>query len=98
MTENRTIWLEEKETKEKLYYVYALGRMESAYTSEAEAILKADELMGTVVDSNYHMVWERSGKYLSHSIPGISKISTESEVNSVGACMAMLLKSEHKNV
>ena len=98
ITENRTVWLEEKETKEKLYYVYALGRMEGAYTSEAEAILKADELMGTVVDSNYHMVWERSGKYLSHSIPGISKISTQSEVNSVGACMAMLLKLEHKNV
>lgn len=98
ITENRTVWIEEKRTKEKMYYVYALGKMEGAYSSEAEAILKADELMGTVIDSNYHMVWERSAKYTSHTIPGISKISTGNGVNSVGACMAMVLKLEHQNV
>ena len=98
ITENRTVWVEEKESKEKMYYVYALGSMEGVYASEAEAVSRASELMGTVVDSNYHMVWERGGRYTSHTIQGISKIGTSSEVNSVGACMAMLLKLEHQNV
>lgn len=98
ITENRTVWLEEKQTNEKVYYLYALGKMEGLYNSEAEAVLKADELMGTVIDSNYHMVWERGGKYISHTVSGVSKISTGSEVNSVGACMAMVLKLEHQNV
>lgn len=98
ITENRTVWVEEKQSEEKLYYVYALGGMEGAYTSEAEAVLRADELMGTVIDSDYHIVWERSGKYISHTIPGVSKISTGNGVSSIGACMAMILKLEHQNV
>lgn len=48
--------------KQNLYYVYAGGELEGIYTYPNEAIVRADELMGVVVDGKQNYVWVRGDK------------------------------------
>lgn len=53
---------------EKLYYVYAAGGLDALCTYPNDAIVKADELFGVVVDYNQNYVWVRGDKKTSHEI------------------------------
>lgn len=59
---SKEIVLEAKEKSEDLYYVYAKGSLEGICRSANEAIRKADEMLGVVVDGRQQMVWERGNK------------------------------------
>lgn len=59
---SRKIVLEAKERSEDLYYVYAKGSLEGIYRFAKQAIRKADENLGVVVDCRQQMVWERGNK------------------------------------
>ena len=48
--------------REKLYYVYAGGSLESVWTTAAEAIRRADEKVGVVVNDEKEFVWERGNR------------------------------------
>jgi hypothetical protein len=47
---------------EDLYYVYASGGLDAICTYPNEAIVKADEMFGVVVDHNLDYVWVRGDK------------------------------------
>ena len=49
-------------TREKLYYVYAGGSLESVWTTAAEAIRRADEKVGVVINDEKEFVWERGNR------------------------------------
>lgn len=69
MKENsRTIRIPVNEEKENLYYVYAGGSMESCWTTAGEAIRRADEMVGVVINNAKEFVWERGNKKTSSSI------------------------------
>ena len=53
---------------EDLYYVYASGGLDALCTYPNDAIVKADELFGVVVDHNQHYVWVRGDKDTEHEI------------------------------
>ena len=53
---------------EDLYYVYASGGLDALYTYPNDAIVKADELFGVVVDHNQDYVWVRGDKDNEHEI------------------------------
>lgn len=59
---SKKIVLEAKEKSENLYYVYAKGSLEGIYRSANQAIRRADETLGVVVDGSQQMVWERGNK------------------------------------
>ena len=59
---SRTLDIPVKQEKQELYYVYAGGTLEGIYTYPNEAIVRADELVGVVVDSNQEYVWVRGDK------------------------------------
>ena len=65
---SRTIRIPSNNEKEKLYYVYAGGRMESCWPSAAEAIRRADEKVGVVINDEKEFVWERGNKAVSSTI------------------------------
>ena len=48
--------------REKLYYVYAGGNLESVWTTAAEAIRRADEKVGVVINDEKEFVWERGNR------------------------------------
>lgn len=67
--------------KEKLYYVYAGGRMESCWPTAAEAIRRADEKVGVVINDEKEYIWERGNTQDACSvsvdkIPDIVKTGT----------------------
>lgn len=60
--EEREVALDTQIPKENSYYVYALGGLDSIYSDPADAILRADEKMGVVLNRNQQYVWERGNK------------------------------------
>ena len=92
ITASTTLVLEEQISKIDKYYVFGYGTIIGSYTNAADAIVSADQAMGAVMDSNYKIIWERGGKFLSNSINGYNKINTTGSIDSIGACIAMTLK------
>ncbi|MCD7884194.1 MAG: hypothetical protein LUI87_10910 [Lachnospiraceae bacterium] len=69
------------EEKEQLYYVYAGGSLDSSWPTAAEAILRADEMVGVVINGAKEYVWERGNQQDEASIslddiPDIVKTGT----------------------
>ncbi|MCD7819036.1 MAG: hypothetical protein LUH07_08290 [Lachnospiraceae bacterium] len=58
-SESVTIEISSNPDKEKLYYVYAGGSLDSSWPTAAEAILRADETVGVVINDAKEYVWER---------------------------------------
>lgn len=78
---SRTISIAVNENREKLYYVYAGGRMESRWPTAVEAILRADEKVGVVINDEKEYIWERGNRRTScnislDKIPDIVKSGT----------------------
>lgn len=68
---SHTIQIPTNASRENLYYVYAGGSMESRWTTAAEAIRRADEQVGVVINNAKEFVWERGNR------PETSKINLE---------------------
>lgn len=66
--ERREIRIPNNMQKENLYYVYALGSMESCWPTAAEAIRRADEKVGVVINNAKEFVWERGNKKATSKI------------------------------
>lgn len=78
---SRTLEIPTNKDREKLYYVYAGGRMEARWPTAAEAIREANEKVGVVINDAKEFVWERGNKKESskirlENIPDIVKSGT----------------------
>lgn len=51
--------MEQKETGEEAYYVYAMGKLWGIYENAAKAVQAADENMGVVLNQKQQYIWER---------------------------------------
>lgn len=92
VTENTTLHLSDEDVQNSIkYYVYANGGITKSTTNIARSIQTADEQMGTVMDSEAHIVWERGGKFLSKELSGITYPDDGS--TSLKACTQMLLQA-----
>lgn len=60
--EKPEIALDTQVLEEEVYYVYALGGLDSIWQTPAEAVLRADETMGVVLNRSQQYVWERGNK------------------------------------
>ncbi len=63
----QTITFSDKNAPEK-YYVYGHGEMQGVYTKAGDAIKKANDYNGVVIDSSQNYVWERGNRNLQYSI------------------------------
>ncbi len=59
---DRTITLTQSGKPQEVYYVYAKGRLLDVYPSISQAVKKADEELGVVVDENLQNIWERGNR------------------------------------
>lgn len=92
LEEDTTLHLDKEDITGERYYVYAKGGILSAFSNATEAILLADSEMGTVVNQNNRLVWERGGKFNRKTIGQIKETKVRDGVNSVGACLYMVLQ------
>lgn len=58
----KTVRIPVNTEKENLYYVYAQGSMESCWPTAGEAIRRADEMVGVVINNEKEFVWERGNR------------------------------------
>lgn len=97
INEEHVLYLDEYEKPVK-YYVYAKGDIKASFSSPAEAVVYADNEQGVVLNQNNRIVWERGGRFNSKTVSGIEQIKTSRKVDSIDACIYMLLHSRYIQV
>ncbi len=95
LREDTTLYLDLEENKEEKYYVYAYGRILESTEDVVEAILLADANVGVVINQDNRLVWERGGKLNYKTLGQIGKVGTSESVDSIGACLYMVLHYNH---
>lgn len=95
--EDTTVRIAELEQTEEEYVVYSFGEIIARYKSCTAAILLADlqKNVGTVVDEEGKVIWERGVKYSTYYLSGFQGISgRESGLTSRQAAVRAILKFE----
>lgn len=72
-----------KERSEELYYVYAKGHLDSLHSSISQAVQRANEQLGVVVNSAQQLIWERGNKKTKYTldISAFPEIITKGTMN-----------------
>ena len=60
--DDRVVRLAPATTREDVYYVYAGGHLDSILEDPAQAVIRADEMVGVVLNSRQQYIWERGNK------------------------------------
>lgn len=96
--EDKTLRLDIDRSSRERYYVHALGEILGVYDDAGEAITLADEKMGSVINQNFKVIWERGKKTTRANISSITPVYTNSGLTSMKACAKMLLANSGVNV
>ncbi len=98
ITEDTSIHIKSNSINELKYYAYGYGHVLDKYDTAGEAIRVANENMGTVLDTQNHIIWQRGGTGVTSSLTNIVGINVGGGSDSIGACVSMLLKYNHIQV
>lgn len=60
--EERVVKLDTQIPQDEVYYVYARGGLDSIFSNPADAVIRADERTGVVLNRAQQYVWERGNK------------------------------------
>lgn len=60
--EDHQVVLDKQVSQDEIYYVYAKGGLDSTYYDPAQAVMRADEQTGVVLNGAQQYVWERGNK------------------------------------
>lgn len=96
--EDKTLRLDIDRSSRECYYVYGLGEALGVFDNAGDAIALADKKMGSVVNQNFKVIWERGKKSTRASISSITPIYASSGLTSNKACAKMLLANSGVNV
>lgn len=94
ITEDTTLRLKADTLTEAKYYTYSFGQIVGTFESVADAILLADERMGSVVDNRHRLLWVRGGKAVRNQITGVESRQGGTGAKGATACVEMLLSKE----
>ncbi len=89
--------MEEKRSDIVRYLVYANGSLVTTYNTAAEAIAKADEIRGLVVNNERQTVWE-SNIASYNQVVGINHQQIPAKGDSFAACVSMAAALEGQEV
>ncbi len=90
----RQLFLSDRENIGEEYYVYDAYGIADIYEKEKEALLKAEEINGRVLDASGRCIWEKSGRGSVCQIPDIEERQAQSDAESVAFCLEAMLKIE----
>lgn len=91
-----TTRVSEPEDKPWLYYAYSFSEIAYASLDPARAIAVADENVGTVINKDGRLIWERGIKSVRSEISGIETFKAGNGLDSRQAAMKMILR--YKNI
>ena len=77
-----------------LYYVYARGYMKGIYREVNEAVNKADDEAGIVVDGTGSYIWRIGSRGTEHSISDIKAVSAGEDGSTLSVCLDAMLSHE----
>ena len=84
----------EFENKTDIFYVYGPKGVEDITPSSAEAVKKAYELSGSVVDANGNYIWKKGTIYPRNQIMAITGTKKDAENSSLAVCLDTILELE----
>ncbi|MDF2541933.1 MAG: putative rane protein [Herbinix sp.] len=91
ITQDPTVRLPETEMNTELYYAYVYGGVSKAFRNAGDAVKEADQKIGTVINENKQIVWERVAKGTKKEID-ITKLNWAITNNrSIETCLKLLL-------
>lgn len=93
-----TLRIQEMENDEEAYYTYYYGMIDGIYENVADAIAAADEKVGTVINEEGKIVWERGVKAGAASVGALTGVRRTEDVNTVQAAVKMMLSSKGVSV
>lgn len=88
---SRDIELEAEDDRER-YYVYVMGAIVGIYADPAEAINRAAESFGVVVDRKDSYIWQSGNRYLAKQIKGLETNGVDGMRTSTACCVDEVLK------
>lgn len=94
--EDTTVRINREEKRTDNYYTYSFGDLIFTSKSAGEAVQMADEKVGTVLDSNGRLVYERGIKSGKKELSGVNPVSSGGRLTSVQACLKTI--AAYKNV
>lgn len=86
-----TLRIAQLEPLKRKYYVYCYGRIVNVSTNPGEAILYADEAIGTVTSEDGKVVWERGIKANAAKAGKVTTIRATENAGSVSSAISMML-------
>lgn len=86
------------ETQEKRYYVYAAGKVTLATDSISEAIRKANEDLGVVIDEKQQYVWMRARKNYQSAFAELAPAESDAGSSSIVKCISAMLEWEGEGI
>ena len=95
---NLTMELKRKEEEDEQYYVYADGENKLTSSNLPDAVKKASELRGNVIDSNERMIWQCAFDEYD-IVPGMDQvIKVSSDRLSLAGCLSMVASLNGKKI
>lgn len=82
--------LPEPEEKEGCYYAYSFGKVVASSTNAASVIAAANKEIGTVINRDGLLIWERGIMTPRNELQGVETVKASEEISSVKAAMQMI--------
>lgn len=79
---------------EERFYVYGPYGMEKITSSPADAIIKAEEISGTVVDEKGKDIWRKEKIFTKNQIMAVTGKKKEANTSSLATCLDVILELE----
>lgn len=90
----RSLALSIEKTKVNRYYVYAKGKIAGIYSKAYEAVNKASEISGVVVNDSQEYIWQKGNRAIRTQINDIEGISIEEDKSSLACSLDAILLYE----
>lgn len=98
INEDTTVRLENTDSIKEEYIVYSYGNVIGIYDTAGEAVLEANNKVGSVVNKEQAIIWERIIRSNTVDINNITKINASNNITSLKACADMLITYRYGNV
>lgn len=81
-----------QEDKVKRYYVYSKGDIDEIFTQASDAVNRASDIFGTVVDKYGNYIWEAGNRKTKITLQGFEEVTMEEDDSSIAICLDTMLK------
>ncbi len=90
---SRALTLDVEDTVNR-YYVYVMGDIAEIFADAADAVNRASEVFGVVINKNCSYIWESGNRKTKTQLEGIEEMQADESTSSTAICLDAMLKQE----